>query len=429
MSKPQDEAIKILQDENASLRHSVEELAILNDLARLIGASSNSEDIMQTIVSKSLHALHAEQGVIAMIDSSLGQSFITLVRGMGTSTRHPKYHLNQDLVGWMELNKQPLTLHDPTSDSRFSGAAWDSTIRNVLSVPMMIKSKLTGVLTVYNKKDGLPFTPDDQRLLAIIGSQSAQIVENARLYEHEKALARVQEEIRLASKIQTDLLPKGPPALQGYDIAGRSLPAQTVGGDYFDFIPVDDHRLAVTVGDVSGKGLPAALLMANLQATLRGQTLSVNSPRDCIIRANRLLYDSTASDKFVTLFYAIIDSRNSSMSSVNAGHNPPLLLTSEGVQRLNTGGLVLSYFPDAAFDEQTIDLQSEDVLVIYSDGVTESFDANEQEFGEDRLQKIVQDHRHERASSLLDEILKAVHRHAGSVPQSDDITVVVVKKK
>jgi hypothetical protein len=148
MSIRRDQTIKTLGDENARLQHSVEELSILNDLARLIGASSNSEDIMQTIVSRSLHALHTEQGVITMVDTSLGQSTIKLVRGMASSTQHPRYHLNQNLVGWMQLNNQPITINDPKSDARFSGAGWDKTIHNVLRVPMI--SKLTGVLTVYN---------------------------------------------------------------------------------------------------------------------------------------------------------------------------------------------------------------------------------------------------------------------------------------
>ena len=162
-----------LQEENRRLRRAVEELSVLNDLARAIGASLNSQEIMRTIVHRSLRAINAEQGVITLVDAHASEPMKTLIRTAVSSAAYSPYHFNQSLLGWMHLNKKPLTLNDPRNDDRFKGVKWDDSVNSLLCVPMVIKGELKGVLTVYNKKgDGL-FTDDDQRLLAIIAAQSA----------------------------------------------------------------------------------------------------------------------------------------------------------------------------------------------------------------------------------------------------------------
>jgi len=242
MPPSQDPSLRLLEEENKRLKRAVDELSILNDLARAIGASLNTQEIIQTIVRRSLRAISAEQGVITLVEEQSNQSMKTLVRTMVSSKEQEHFHFNQALLGWMHLNKKPLVINDPKSDERFRGIPWDDSIHSLTAVPMMAKSELRGVLTVYNKKDGKPFTEDDQRLLAIIAGQSGQVVENARLYEKEKTLVKMQEEVRLAARIQTELLPKTPPSIAGYEIVGKTIPAQEVGGDYFDFIPIDEHR-------------------------------------------------------------------------------------------------------------------------------------------------------------------------------------------
>ena len=171
------------------------------------------------------------------------------------------------------------------------------------------------------------FTPRRLEVLKLLSSQIAISLENARLHGKEKAYARVQEEIRLAARIQIDLLPRSSPAVAGYEIAGMNYPAQIIGGDYYDFIPLGDDRLAVCLGDVSGKGLPASLLMANLQATLRGQTLFDASPAGCIRRSNKLLWESTGAEKFATVFFGILDPHDHRFGYVNAGQEIPFVLT------------------------------------------------------------------------------------------------------
>jgi len=417
------------QEENRRLKRAVEELSILNDLARAIGASVNLQDIMRTIIHRSIRAIRAEQGVITLVDHRSQDVMKTLVRTMASSAQSPQYHFSQSLLGWMHLNKKPLTVNDPRADERFRGVQWDESIQSLLCVPMMVKSTLVGVLTVYNKRDGASFTEEDQRLLAIIAGQSAQIVENARLYEEEQALQRMKEEVRLAATIQMDLLPKTSPTVPGYDIAGKSIPAQLVGGDAYDFIPVDDSHIAVCLADVSGKGLPASLLMANVQATLRGQTLTSPTVAVCVQRANKLLHQSTSSDKFVTLFYSRLDTTNHTLTYCNAGHDNPFHFSGSGSPaRLGTGGLVLSIMEDFPYSEEGVPLAPGDVIVVYSDGITEAVNPAQVQFGDARIESVVSGCRTQDAAGIIETIIGAVRIHAGTAPQADDMTIVVIKR-
>ena len=421
--------MKTLEEENRRLKRAVEELSVLNDLARAIGASLNTEEIIQTIIRRSLRASSAEQGVITLIEEESNQSMKTLVRTMVSSREQGHFHFNQALLGWMHLNKKPLVINDPKSDERFRGITWDESIRSLVAVPMMVKSGLRGVLTVYNKKDGKPFTEDDQRLLAIIAGQSGQVVENARLYEREKAFVKIEEELRFAARIQNELLPQSSPGIPGYEIAGRTIPAQEVGGDYYDFIPIDDHRWAFCLGDVTGKGLPASLLMANLQATLRGQTLTAGTPKTCLERSNQLLFQSTAPEKFATLFYTILDTQNHSLHYSNAGHeNPYLFCTQSATKRLSVGGIPLGMLPEFTFEQGTIPIEEHSMLVIFSDGVTEAMNAEEDQFGEARIAEVLAQYKEAPAAQVIDQLVAAVKKHAAGHPQSDDITVVVLRR-
>jgi serine phosphatase RsbU (regulator of sigma subunit) len=421
---------QVLLDENRRLKHAVQELSILNDLARAIGGSLDPQEIINTIIRRSLRAINAEQGVITLVDQEANDPMKTFVRAMDSSVEHEEFHLTQSLLGWMHLNKKPLLVNSPRTDDRFRGVTWDDSISTLVCVPMMIKSELKGVITAYNKKGGAGFTEDEQRLLSIIAAQSAQVVENARLNERERQLLKMQEEIRLASKIQNDLLPKAAPDIPGYEIAGRSIPAQVVGGDYFDFIPVNDHRLAICVGDVSGKGLPASLLMANTQATLRGQTFINPSAHECMERSNKLLFDSTSPDKFVTMFYSVLDVSSHQLSYSNAGHDIPYLLSPAGpLKRLNVGGVPLSMLEQFPFQEETIAMQPGDLLVICSDGIPEAMDVNQVQFTDEKLSLLLDTLRAASAVDVIDGIVAAVRKHAGTAPQADDMTVVVVKRK
>lgn len=418
-----------LREENRLLKRAVEELSILNDLSRSIGASVDSEDIIQKIVDRSMRAVQAEQTVVTLVDRNANQPMKTLVRAMTSSSEHPHYHVSENLLGWMHLYKKPLLSNAPGGDERFRGLKWDETINSILSVPLMVKGELIGVVTAYNKKDAAGFRPEDQRLLAIIAGQSAQIIENARLYQDEKAYATMREQVRLAAQIQTDLLPKNPPAHDGYDIAARSIAAQGVGGDYYDFINVREGRMGICLGDVSGKGLPASLLMANLQATLRGQAVLDAPARETIGRSNRLIFESTDPEKFATLFYGVLDLNSHEMGYCNAGHECPILISSDAsVRRLETGGMALGVLEDFPYEQSTVTVSPGDTLVIFSDGIPDATNEFDHPFGEEKLLELIAANQDATAAELIDRIITDVNGHEGETPQLDDLTMVVVKR-
>jgi phosphoserine phosphatase RsbU/P len=423
--------VERLARENARLRSAVDELSILNDIATAVSSASSLERTIELIVHKCIKHLKVEQATITLLDARRMETpFRTIVRGADTSSEILPYRLDAELTGWMLKNQKPLVVNDLKRDDRFQATDREiCVVRSLLSVPLVLKGRMIGLLNLFNKRAGDDFTDADARLLGIIATQSAQVIEHARLFAEEQALKLMQEEMNLAYKIQMDLLPKESPRLAGYDIAGVSIPAKTVGGDYFDFIRLNDRALALCLGDVSGKGMPAALLMANLQATLRGQAMVDPSPAECLRRSNALLFRSTDADKFATLFYGVLDHEGHRLAYGNAGHNYPLLLK-PGAEpaRLELGGLVLGCLEDFSYAEGVVAFAPGDTLLIYSDGITESLDANDEEFGEERLASLLSAGSADAAAQLIDRIVAAVRTHAGELSQMDDMTLLVIRR-
>lgn len=427
---PKDSEIDRIAKENARLRTAVEELSVLNDIATAVGSASSLEHIIELIVHKCIKHLKVEQATITLLDARREQMpFRTIIRGADTSSEILPYRLDAELTGWMLKNEKPLIVNDLKSDARFQMKDGAGLVRSVLSVPLLLKGRMIGLLNLFNKRTEGGFSEADARLLGIIATQSAQVIEHARLFVEEQALKLMQEEMKLAYKIQMDLLPKEPPRFQGYDIAGISIPAKTVGGDYFDFLHLSDETMAFCLGDVSGKGMPAALLMATLQATLRGQIMIDPSPKSCLTRTNSLIFRSTDADKFATLFYGMLNRHSHELTYGNAGHNYPLFLK-PGAQpvRLETGGLVLGCLEDFSYVEGTLRLDPGDSLLVYSDGITESVNADDEEFGEPRLTGLFSECASDGSRQVIDRIVSAVRAHAGESSQRDDMTLLVIKR-
>lgn len=425
--------INRLEEENKRLRRAVDELAILNDLSLAISGSLDSEKIMRSIIGKSIRALNAEQGDITLVVENQTNPTQTLVRSMISTGKHSPLHLNQNLLGWMQINKKPLMINNPDDDSRFRNVNWDRSIHSLLSAPLMARSKLIGILTVYNKSGDAQsgFTESDQRLLAIIAAQSAQVVENARLYEDEEAYRMMRRELELASSIQKKMLPSQAPQVAGYGIAGKNITAQEVGGDYFDFIKMDDNRWAICLGDISGKGLPASLLMTNLQAILRGQTFHLFHPGEILKYANNQLYQSTSSEKFATLFLAIIDTSKNTIHYSSAGHDYPFIIRKNGsFERLESGGLPLGMMEGMDYEEEFIELEQGEFLFVFSDGVTDVSNIGEEMFGEERLIRLLKSSldRDDAPETLIDNVVDSCIEHCGKAKIFDDITALVIKR-
>jgi PAS domain S-box-containing protein len=246
----------------------------------------------------------------------------------------------------------------------------------------------------------------------------------------EGARIRSVEAARMARNIQVNLLPKSNPEIDGYDIAGMSIPALNVGGDYYDFIRLDDYRLAISLGDVSGKGLAASLVMSNLQATIRGQTFFEANAKGCLERANKLLFHSTDSRTFVSLFYGILDTQKNTLCYANAGHDIPLIFSAGRKPiPLKTRGIALGLKENVSYMKEKISIHPNDLVLIYSDGITEAMNERKEEFGDEKLQEVVQRNSGDSARELVDKIIAAANLHFGTASQNDDMTIIIIKRK
>ncbi len=423
----------LISDLERYAQHSAAELGKMEQLieaSKVLNSTLDLDKLLVVILETALKIVNGDRGTVYLLDEAKRELWSKAQKDPEVVTiRLP---LGKGIAGYVAATGDTLNIGNAYLDPRFNPEVDKKTgyrTETILCMPLKNKDgKIIGVFQLLNKKSGA-FTHDDESLIAALSVHAAIAIENARLYEEEKKLLHMREEVRLAAKIQHDLLPKTIPRIPGYDIACRSVAAEMVGGDSYDCIPIDAHRFAVCLGDVSGKGVPAALLMANVQATLRAQTMLNVSAKECVIRSNTLLYHSTSSDKFVTLFYGVLDVQNHRLCFCNAGHEHPFLFSHDPEpQRLKTGGTILGMMENFPFEEETIPFTPDALLVIASDGIAEAMNQHAEQFGEQRLAAVIREHRHRSAAGLIDAIINAVNSHTAGAVQSDDMTIVVVKR-
>ena len=422
-----------LEEENRRLRKAIEELSILNELGRVISSTMDSQAVMEMIVKRSVRAISAEQGAITLVEESSSSPFKTLIRAADSSRERAKLRIDQNIVGWMIIHKTPLLSNDVQNDQnlrmfRTSSAA---TLKSLLCVPLLVKSKLIGILTLFNKKNDQNFTEDDQRLLAIIATQSGQVLETARLYEQEQAKLALEREVNAAREIQKSLLPKDIPGMPGIEVAAHSVPALEVGGDYYDFIPLSDGHVEMVLADVSGKGLGAALLAAMGKGVLYSEVTRTQHPKAVIAETNRIIRQYLQRKSFITLLLALIDTSRRTLSVCCAGHCPPIVYkeSQHAAEWLRVRGAALNFMEDLQCEEARLTLETGDVYVFFSDGITEAANARGELFGDERLKSLVEASHEQEAGEILNSILTAVSLFSTGAKQSDDQTVVVLKVK
>ena len=329
----------------------------------------------------------------------------------------------------------------------------------VLALAMRGKRDLMGVLALGPRMGDLPYTREDRELLLSVASQAGLALENAGLIHQVAAQERVAHELTIAAEVQRRLFPDRAPDCAGLDLAGICVPAGDVGGDYYDFLELPGGRIGVAVADVAGKGLPAALLMSMVQASLRSQTVVADrSLPDICDAMNRLLYRSTAPNAYATFFYGVFEDGYRRLRYVNAGHNPPLVVRASGPRaaaargeravaeaggalavasvaaaeatsppRLPATGLVLGAVADSPYLEEVLRLEAGDVLVAYTDGVSEAFSPRGEEFGEERLAEIVAATQHLSAATIVERVAEAVEIWRDEAPAHDDFTLVIAR--
>ena len=304
-----------------------------------------------------------------------------------------------------------------------------------LLVPLPGRNRLAGVIALGPKRSEEPYTKTDRQLLQSIGSQTGLALENAELFQNLTAEVtqreRISREIEIAREVQERLFPQSCPKVPGVGLAGYCRPAQAIGGDYYDYFLLSDGRLALALGDISGKGISAALLMASLRASLRSiASLQQGDLAALIGNVNNLVYESSTSNRYATFFYAEYDPSTSLLTYVNAGHNPPYILRGKKAIPLDATGIVVGLLPNAEYEQATIPMHAGDVLLTYTDGISEAMNYQDEEWGEDRMiasvrQLLAQPDCTVLAQQLLNCIIEAADKFTSGAPQHDDMTLLV----
>jgi sigma-B regulation protein RsbU (phosphoserine phosphatase) len=369
-------------------------------------------------------------GILLLNDS--GELEIKVAVHFGEKRDLPRVRVGEGIVGYAALHREPVLVSDVSQDPRYIRVVPD--VRSELAIPMVIKDRVIGVVDLESPELDA-FSKRDVEILTLLASQAAVAIENARLYEEVSANEeRLERELRFAQRVQLALLPAEPPKrLKGIEVSASFMPAREVGGDFHDYLTPDSNTLAVAVGDVSGKGVPAALYSAFAAELVRGRTFrrryvpERSSPASVLASINTILNQRQLEEYYCTLCYTIFDLKRRTMTMANSGLPYPVRCSTEGCQQIELPGVPLGSFAGSTYDEISFSLQPDDVYVFCTDGVFEAMNARGEEFTAARLVDVVSGARNLPAAKIVAAIFQAVAEWRGDAHPNDDMTAVVVR--
>jgi serine phosphatase RsbU (regulator of sigma subunit) len=405
-------------------------LALISKVGVALLASVTLNETLEQIVTLVFESVPGDRCMIMMRDEDNPELKVAVARLRDRHGDVGEIRISRSVIDEVVNNGKSVLTSDAQADPRFMGGTVVlQGVRSVLAVPLGVGENVFGIIYADSPIAEGRFTEDHLKVLTTLASVAAIRVENARLTEEQFERERLERELQVASEIQQRFQPASAPVVPGYELQGISFPCYEIGGDYYDFIHKKNGNLVVALGDVSGKGTAAALLMSSLHAAVHAQFDTHGSLSETISSINRYLVESIPANRFVTLFYADLNPNTGELAFLNAGHNPPLIVHAGGtMEQLAAGGLPLGIMADADFREGRTTLNAGDVLVIYSDGVSEAVSPTGEEFGPTRLYEAVARNLDASAAGIRDRIESALTKFAQGTPAGDDITMVIVKR-
>ena len=415
------------------------QIATLLDALRGLGSSRVLDEVLTLVMDAAIDVTGAERGFV-MLANERGELELKLARMQGrVSLSGTRFDTSRKIPEQVFATGREMVVADlregDLADAHLGTIALG--IRHVLCVPLLlvryvdqpgapIESRSTGVLYLDSREKGTLLSQTTRTALETLAAEAAVAIENARLYREAMEKGRIDEELRMASQIQQALLPKSRTRGSFYDASGTSIACRAIGGDFFEYIDLPDGSFGFALGDVSGKGPPAALLTAMLQGMFSTQAFAPVEPAVMLARVNLALLARGIENRFATIFFAIL-SPNGRLTYCNAGQNPPLLFSASGVRKLETGGTIVGLFPHASYEQEEVQLNAGDLLAIYSDGVSEALNPAGEEYGEPRVQDTISPNWLEPSDAVLQSLLESVRGFAQGAPQNDDVTALVVR--
>jgi sigma-B regulation protein RsbU (phosphoserine phosphatase) len=412
--------------------HPAAHLATLYEISQTINSTLDLEEVLDLVMDQVIAVTGAERGFL-MLRQPDGRMVFRVARGIDRQEiEQPDFQVSRSVVERVAASGQPVLTDNAAEDARFSGmeSIVLKGLRSILCAPLTVKERVTGVVYVDNRLQAGIFDRPDLDLLTAFANQAAIAIENARLYQVAVEKGRMEQELRLAREIQRSLLPASIPQPAGYELAADWQAAHEVAGDFYDLVDLgEDGRMGVLIADVSDKGAPAAIFMAVARSLIRGNVVGSTSPREAMEGANRLVFADSRAGMFVTAFYLELQPGSGQIEYVNAGHNLPLLRRADGtIEVLPRGGMALGVEADNPLVLRELTLGVGDLLVLYTDGVTDATNDRMEEFGTEQLTDIVAGCGGLTAVACLQRILAAVAEFAGGGAPFDDITLLVIRR-
>lgn len=412
------------------IRHRIEELGTVCDLTGILSGTGLLADTLSTTAAHICQMMKVTAVSIRLTDPETGRHVLRAAHNLSPEELEVEETVLATELGDRATVPEPGVTTEATSadlDAHHSEPARRGALVGAVMVPMAYRGDTVGVLHVYSHQ-GHRFTPFEGVLLRAIGSQIAAAVLNSRLYDQQIAAERYRQQLSYAAEVQQRMIPSVP-AHPRITFGAVYDPHLEVGGDFYDFIELPRGHLGLSIADVVGKGVPAALLGASVRSALRAHAHSIFNINEIMSQVNLLLCRDTPASEFATVFYGVFAADASQLTYCNAGHEPPLLLRANKFFRLHTGGMVTGIDPSEEYQMDVVDLRSGDLIVFYTDGVTEALDFNDEQFGRERLMQSIRKYRKLEAPTLASQLLWDVRRFVGLARKTDDSSVVVAKVK
>jgi serine phosphatase RsbU (regulator of sigma subunit) len=415
--------------ENARLYRAAErsrlESAQLYEMGVALSKALTLDAVLQQILDGLKKIIPYDAAAIFVIDRS-NQELVSHLQQGYPRGRESKLRLKLDegVVGWVARHKKSAIVADTSMDSRYIAA--DRRTRSEIVAPMLSRGKVIGLVVLESHRLDA-YRRRHMRLLETFAAQAAVSIERARLDEQESAKLEIERELKLARTVQTFFTPSRSRKLGKYTLTGRNYPSLELSGDYHDVFPLREPYIAFAIGDVAGKGVPAAIIMSSFRATLHTVAAELTSARDIALRANQILLETVRPEDFVTAFIGVLDPRIGRVTYCNAGHEPPILMKPNGrYELLETGGPILGVFDENLLEEGTFDL-ADSLFFAYTDGTTDAVNAKGEPFGLKRLVRFVKANRELSTSKICTELRKHLRTYMGAAPQTDDLTFIALK--
>jgi sigma-B regulation protein RsbU (phosphoserine phosphatase) len=412
-------------------RRDAEAFETLAEIGREVAAVLDLDELFSRIAQLTKRVIDYRTFGILLLNEG-GELEMKLAVQYGEKVEVPRVRLGEGLVGYAALHREPVLVSDVSQDPRYIKLVPD--VRSELAIPLLLKDRCIGVVDLESPELDA-FSKRDVEILTLLASQAAVAIENARLYEEVRANEeRLEKELRFAQRVQTALLPAGPPKrLKGIEVAASFAPAREVGGDFHDYLSPEAHTLVVAVGDVSGKGVPAALYGAFAAELVRGRTFrrrylpDRSSPASVLSSINTILQQRQLEEYYCTLCYTVFDLKRRILTLANSGLPYPIRCTAEGCAQIELPGVPLGSFQGSTYDEMSFALHAGDLFVLCTDGVFEAMNGHGQEFTAGRLIDVVSGQRERPAAQVVEAIFSAVQEWRGETAPNDDMTAVAVR--